>query len=554
MNIPDLWYRNAIVYCLDVSTFMDGDGDGVGDFEGLMGRLDYLANLGVTCLWLLPFYRTPNRDNGYDVTDHYAVDARHGSLGDFVEFAHQARVHGFRLLVDLVVNHTSDEHPWFQAARRDPRSRYRDWYVLTDEEPKDRRQGMVFPGVQDETWTWDEEGGFWYFHRFYAFQPDLDIEHPAVREEIRRIMGCWLELGVSGFRVDAVPFLIERVRPDAPPGPPDVELLHQMREFLQWRVGDAILLAEANVAPERIADFMGERGDRLHLMFNFLVNQYLFHALATGEVAKLAKALEDTRPPPGPAQWAHFLRNHDELDLARLTDEERQQVFEAFGPEPEMQLYGRGLRRRLAPMLGGDRRRLEMAYSLLFALPGTPVLNYGDEIGMGEDPSLPERQATRTPMQWSSARHGGFTVSDEPVLPVVSGGDYGFERVNMVQQARDPGSLLSWMERMIRVRKDCPEVGWGDFTVLDAGSPHVLGLEYAWKGSFVVALHNFVDRPQPIVLEPACGPGAVLIDLTGCEDAEADDDGRHRVTLGPYGYRWFRAGGLDGGLLRIRAR
>src|SRR6185369_9245708 len=382
--IDDLWYKNAVVYCLDVKTFQDSNGDGVGDFEGLARRLAYLSGIGVGAIWLLPFYPSPRRDNGYDITDYYGVDPQMGSLGDFVDFTHEARKHGIRVLVDLVVNHTSDQHPWFKAAVKDPGSPYRDWYIWSKRKPKDAEKGMVFPGVQSSTWTYHPKAKAYYFHRFYDFQPDLNTDHPQVQEEIRRIMGFWLQLGVSGFRMDAVPFVIQKKGPIAN-HPEQFHILQDLRSFLQWRTGDAIILGEANVLPREDRQYFGDEADRMHMMFNFQVNQSVFYALASADVRPLVKALERTRVRPETSQWAHFLRNNDELDLGRLTEEQRQTVFSEFGPDKTMQLYDRGIRRRLAPMFNGDRRRLELAYSLLFTLPGTPVLRYGDELGMGDD-------------------------------------------------------------------------------------------------------------------------------------------------------------------------
>ena len=396
--IKDLWYKNAIVYCLSVATYMDANGDGVGDFQGLMRRLDYLHGLGITAIWLMPFQGSPGRDSGYDISDYYCVNPAYGTLGDFVEFTHAAKQRGIRILIDLVVNHTSDEHPWFQEARRDPSSKYRDWYIWSDKKPPHADEGMVFPGVQKSTWTHDRVAKQWYFHRFYDFQPDLNTSNPAVQAEILKIMGFWIQLGVSGFRMDAVPFVIGTKGPDVTRPREQYDMLRTFREFLQWRVGDSIILAEANVLPNTDMQYFGDDGDRMHMMFNFQVNQNLFFALASSDTRPLIKALQRTESRPDSGQWGIFLRNHDELDLGRLTEAQRQKVFEAFGPNKQDQLYDRGIRRRLAPMLGGDRRRLELAYSLMFTLPGTPVLRYGDELGMGDDLSLPERTCGRTPM------------------------------------------------------------------------------------------------------------------------------------------------------------
>ena len=541
--IKDLWYKNAIIYSLHVGTFMDANHDGVGDFEGLMRRLDYLAGLGVTCLWLMPFQKSPRRDDGYDISDYYQVDPCFGTLGDFVDFAHQAEQRGIRVLIDLVVNHTSNQHPWFQEARRDRKSKYHDYYIWADKKPKDAQEGMVFPGVQKTTWTKDPVAGRYYFHRFYDFQPDLNTQNPYVQEEIRKIMGFWLELGVSGFRMDAMPFVIQTKGADKK----HVErypMLREFREFLQWREGDAVILAEANVEPTVAPNYFGDDGDRLHLMFNFWVNQRTFYALATGDSRPLAKALEQTQNRPDTAQWAHFLRNHDELDLGRLSDAERERVFAAMGPTKNMQLYDRGIRRRLAPMLSGDRRRLELAYSLMFTLPGTPVIRYGDELAMGDNLRLKERNCARTPMQWSTEPHGGFTRSDKPILPVIADGPYGYPQVNAADQRRDPQSFLNWTERIIRMRKEVPEIGWGEFVVVDTGDKSVFALRYNWRNNSVLVVHNLASDAREAKVHLGDLAGHQLTNLLSHDHSQADARGTHHLMLEPYGYRWYRVGGL----------
>ncbi|CDZ34822.1 Maltose alpha-D-glucosyltransferase [Neorhizobium galegae bv. officinalis] len=544
--INDLWYKNAIVYCLSVETFMDANGDGVGDFQGLQRRLDYLSGLGVSAIWLMPFQTSPGRDDGYDVSDYYNVDPRYGTLGDFVEFTHGARQRGIRVLIDLVVNHTSNEHPWFQDARSNPESRYRDWYIWSDKKPANADEGMVFPGVQKTTWTYDEKAKQYYFHRFYEFQPDLNTSNPHVQAEILKIMGFWIQLGVSGFRMDAVPFVIAEKGAEVKKPKEQFDMLRVFREFLQWRLGDSIILAEANVVPKENLAYFGDDGDRMQMMFNFHVNQALFYALASGDARPLAKAIVNTSDRPETGQWGMFLRNHDELDLGRLTEKQRQKVFSEFGPDKNMQLYDRGIRRRLAPMLENDRRRLELAYSLLFSLPGTPVLRYGDEIGMGDDLSLPERNCARTPMQWSAEPHGGFTKNDKPVLPVISEGPLGFEHLNVAKQRRDPNSMLNWTERLIRMRKEVPEIGWGACTALNTGDNGVLALRYDWRDNSVLIVHNLHSRPVEVTFVVGIGEhGDLLIDIADGGNSEADANGRHRLLLDAYASRWFRVGGLD---------
>jgi maltose alpha-D-glucosyltransferase/alpha-amylase len=545
--IDDLWYKNGVFYCLSVGTYMDANGDGIGDFKGLLRRLDYLHGLGITAIWLMPFQPSPGKDDGYDIADYYGVDPRYGTLGDFVEFTHGCRQRGIRVIIDLVVNHTSDAHPWFRDARSSPDSEYRDWYVWADKKPANAGKGMVFPGVQKSTWTRDKEAGAWYFHRFYDFQPDLNTSNPRVQAEILKIMGFWIQLGVSGFRMDAVPFVIATKGAKVRTPVEQYDMLRSFREFLQWRQGNAIILAEANVLPDTDMEYFGDDGDRMHMMFNFFVNQNLFYALASADSRPLAKALKATKPRPATAQWGLFLRNHDELDLGRLTKAQRDVVFEKFGPDKRMQLYDRGIRRRLAPMLGGDRRRLELAYSLMCTLPGTPVIRYGDEIGMGDNLDLPERNCARTPMQWSTEPHAGFTESDKPILPLIEKGPYGYEHVNVAKQRRDPNSMLNWTERIVRMRKEVPEIGWGDFKVIATPDPAVLVIRYDWRNNSVLFAHNLDEKPREVAFAAGVPgeAGKLLVNLLSEDHSQANGHGKHTLLLEAYGYRWYRVGGLD---------
>jgi maltose alpha-D-glucosyltransferase/alpha-amylase len=541
--MADRWYRQAVLYCLDVETFQDSDGDGVGDLRGLISRLDYLARLGVTCLWLNPIHPSPRRDAGYDVADFYGVDPRIGTFGDFADLLHQATNRGIRVMIDLVVNHTSDQHPWFQQARSSCDSPYRDWYVWSDTEPADRQQGMVFPGEQKETWTWDDVAGAWYFHRFYDFQPDLNASNPAVQAEIERIMDFWLDVGVAGFRMDAAPFVIELTEPDNPNPQKAYDQLTRYRERISWRRGDAVVLAEANVPDDELPRYFGDRGgsnNRLHLLFDFVLSVNCLLALARGEAEPVVRALRRQPAIPNHAQWATFLRNHDEVDLSRLSKEEMAECFAAFGPDEDMQLYGRGIRRRLAPMLDGDQARLRLAYSLQFTLPGTPVLRYGEELGMGDDLSLPDRDSLRTPMQWADAPQAGFTTGAEPLRPVIADGRYGYPAVNATAQQRDPGSLLRWFEHMVHTLRECPEVGSGTCTPLDAGHPAVLAHRMDGATGSMLFLHNL-------------GPADVRVDVPGQSDAgdaplevladrgyDAPGEDLRSLELAGNGYRWIR--------------
>jgi maltose alpha-D-glucosyltransferase / alpha-amylase len=542
--IEDLWYKNAVMYSLDLETFMDLNGDGTGDFEGLTRRLDYLHALGIDTVWLAPFQPTPNKDNGYDIKDYYGVDPRHGSSGNFVEFMQQAKKRGIKVIIDLVVNHTSTEHMWFQDARSSKEALHRDWYIWAEKRPDDWDEGMVFPGVQDRTWTYDRKAQAYYHHHFYDFQPDLNMDNSEVRAEIRRIMGYWLALGVDGFRVDAVPFMLGTKNPDGSESEPRFEYLREFRRFLQWRRGDAILLGEANVLPEENKEYFGREGEGIHMMFNFYVNQYVFYALATTEIEPLIEALEATRIEHPNSQWAHFLRNHDELDLGRLTDEQRQKVFARFAPHENMQLYERGIRRRLATMLG-NRQQTELAYSLMFSLPGTPVIRYGDEINMGDNLELEQRDAVRTPMQWSDAPQAGFSTAEKLIHPVVETGPYAYKHVNVETERRNPNSILNWMTAMIRLRQECSEIGWGHWQILKTNKASVLCMHYHWQGSSLVILHNFEEKAHEVMLNLKKEEEIKLVDLMENLEAVADEKGMHCITLEAYGYRWFRAGDLS---------
>jgi maltose alpha-D-glucosyltransferase/alpha-amylase len=540
------WYSTAAIYCLDVETFQDSNGDGIGDLPGLISRLDYLARLGITCIWLKPLHPSPGRDDGYDVTDFFNVDPRLGTLGDFTELLNEARNRGIRVMIDLVVNHTSDEHPWFQSARASKDSPFRDWYVWSDTEPADRYQGMVFPGEQKETWSYDRTARAWYYHRFYDFQPDLNFANPAVVAEVKKILGFWTKLGVSGFRIDAAPFIIEQTVPGESESPKEFGLLSELRQHLSWLQGDAVFLAEANVEAQELPQYFGDEGgsaNRLHALFDFMLNGRLVLALARKDPEPILEALMDTPKLPPGAQWATFIRNHDEVDLSRLTNDQRNDVFAEFGPDPEMQLYGRGIRRRLGPMLGNDLRRIKLAYSLQFTLRGTPVLRYGEELGMGEDLSLPERNAIRTPMQWTADANGGFSTAPPGKLirPVISGGEYGYERVNVMTQRKDPESLLSWFERMIRTLRECPEVGCGSCASVDVDEARgVLVHRADFAGGVVLFVHNLGDDDETLDLSQLGDHDQKPLELFADQEYEPVDEKLASVTVAGGGYRWIR--------------
>jgi trehalose synthase len=543
----DLWWKNAVIYCLDVETFMDWNDDGVGDLPGLVQRIDHLADLGITCLWLMPFYPTADYDDGYDISDFYGVDPRLGNAGDLVEVIRTAKDRGIRVIVDLVVNHTSEKHPWFQSARKSKDSPYRDFYVWRADKPPSTKDKVVFPDKETGIWTKDDATGEWYRHTFYHQQPDLNTANPQVREAIAKVIGYWAELGLSGFRVDAVPFFLA----DAAKTPGDTvedkhDFLKELRSFLTRRSGDAILMGEVNLPYAEQKLYFGGEGadsDQLTLQFDFIGMQNLYLALARQDAGPIVKSLEQRPEVPHDAQWATFVRNHDELTLDKLAPEEKEEVFAAFGPDPDMQLYDRGLRRRLPTMLGGDPRRIRMVYSLLFSLPGTPVLFYGEEIGMGENLAAEGRLAVRTPMQWTSGPNGGFSRAQKRKLsgPVTEGG-FAPEHVNVADQRRDPESLLSFVQLLIRRYRECPELGWTTRAeILDQPHAAVLAHRSTWDDGSLVALHNLGTERVMVPLNLAgCDETVRLVDLLEDGSCTIDASGATEVELGGYGYRWLR--------------
>jgi trehalose synthase len=543
-DTSDLWWKTAVVYCLDVETFMDFNNDGVGDFDGLAHRMDYLAELGITCLWLMPFYPSPDRDDGYDITDFYGVDPRLGHHGDFVEVVRTARDRGIRVIIDLVVNHTSDKHPWFVAARSSRTSPFRDYYVWRDEPPK-KQQATVFPGEESSVWELDPRTDQYYLHRFYRHQPDLNITNPRVRDEVAKIMGFWLQLGVSGFRVDAVPFFLETegvVGADGAQSDP-LDLLRALRSFLGRRSGEAILLGEVNLPREEQVRYFGaEDADGLTMQFDFVGMQAMYLSLARGDAQPIAEALSARPTLAVESQWANFVRNHDELTLDKLSDAEREEVFAAFGPEKDMQVYDRGITRRLPSMLAGDPRRIRMVYSLLFSLPGTPVLFYGEEIGMGENLEIGGRGSVRSPMQWTSGKNGGFSNarSSRLAAPIVQGG-FSPEHVNATEQRHDPDSMLHFVRRLIERYRASAEIGWGEFQLIEQSNPAVLAHSVSGAEGRMIALHNFGAEPVVVELSiDGVGDEDELVDLLADGTTRTSATGTVSLALDGYGYRWLR--------------
>ncbi|WP_205510169.1 alpha-amylase family protein [Longitalea arenae] len=534
-----LWYKNSVIYTLDVEVFKDSDNNGVGDFDGLTSRLGYIDSLGADAVWLAPFQPTPNRDDGYDVSDYYTVDERLGTLTDFREFMAAAKERNMRVIMDLVINHTSDQHPWFKAASKDLRSPYHDWYIWSATKPDNIHTGMVFPGVQKSTWTYAPAVKQYYYHRFYEFQPDLNTQHPGVEQEIKKIIKHWMDMGIAGFRLDGVPFYIEIPKTKGDKFEHRFEMLTNLRHYVQSLRKDAVILGEANVLPEEQEDYFGKKGDGMHMMFNFFVNQHLFLSLANENPTPMIRAMKETADIPAVAQWGQFLRNHDEVDLGRLSEKERQTVYDSMGPQQSMQLYDRGVRRRLAPMLNDNRKKLELAYAVLFSLPSTPVLRYGDEIAMGDDQELKERESVRTPMQWSAERNSGFSMAARPVRPVIDSGEYSFHKRNVALQNGDSSSLLNWTRYMVQLRRQHPEIGAGSWKILETDNPYIFGIVYSWQGKSLLSVINFSRAAQAFragdsvlkdaVAKPVINRGALI--ETGKTEWKLHIDG--------YGYGWF---------------
>lgn len=531
-----LWYRNAIIYQIDVGAFRDGNNDGWGDLQGLTAHLEYLRGLGVTCIWLSPFYQSPFRDGGYDITDHLAVDPRFGNLADMVALLEKAEELGIRVMVELVAHHTSDRHRWFQEARRDRNSPYRDYYVWADE-PEQTHVKPIFPTVEDSVWTWDEQAGQYYRHAFYSHQPDLNIANPAVRAEIEEIMSFWLRLGVSGFRIDAAGHMIDGAK-EADPRDDGFWLLNDLRAFATLRRSDAVLLGEVDVPAEDYARYFG-KGHRLTLVSNFFLNNFLFLALARERAEPIERALREQPDPPERAQYAVWVRNHDELDLERLSEDEREEVMQRFAPHENMRVYNRGIRRRLPPMLDGDERRIAQVHALLFSLPGTPIVRYGEEIGMGEDLSLKERHAVRTAMQWSDEVNGGFSPADPESLPVpvIREGPFRYDKVNIYDQLLRDDSLLAKTGKMIRARLGMPEIGYGECRVMEVGCPSVLALRHELDGQVVFTFANLSGKEVEIDL-PEVQVGELRDMLVDGPYPPAQT--AHSLKLRAYGYRWLR--------------
>jgi len=540
MSNDDLWYKDAVFYELHVKAFQDGNGDGTGDFRGLVSRLDYLQDLGIDCIWLLPFYPSPLRDDGYDIAEYLGTNPRYGNLEDVRAFLDEAHRRGIRVIADLVLNHTSDQHIWFQRARRAPKgSPEREWYVWRDDDTAYPDARIIFTDTESSNWSWDPVAGQYYWHRFFAHQPDLNWENPLVKETMFQVMEYWLELGLDGFRADAVPYLIEREGTNCENLPETHEILREFRARLDVRYPGRILLAEANQWPEDVRAYFGD-SDEFQMAFHFPLMPRIFMAMRQGQRTPIVEVIENTPVIPDDCQWCMFLRNHDELTLEMVTDEERDYMYREYAADPRMRL-NLGIRRRLAPLMDGDRRKIELLNAILFTMPGTPIIYYGDEIGMGDNIWLGDRDGVRTPMQWSPDRNGGFSRAEPErlYLPVIGDSVYGFQAVNVDAQQRSPFSLLNWMKRLIRVRQQHPALGRGTIEFLKPENPHVLAYLREHEDDLILIVGNLAPTAQAVRLDLRRYAGRVPVELLGSTPFLPIEADPYALTLAPYGYFWF---------------
>jgi len=543
--MTSLWYKDAVFYEVYVRAYRDSNGDGHGDLAGLTEKLDYIQNLGIDCLWLLPIYPSPLNDDGYDIADYYGVHPDYGTVDDFKTLVEAAHARGVRVIADLVLNHTSDQHPWFQEARQDPESPYRDYYVWSDTDEKYQGTRIIFTDTEPSNWTWDEQAGQYFWHRFFSSQPDLNFDNPAVRKEMFKIAKFWLDIGIDGFRADAVPYLIEREGTGNENLPETHQYLKELRAFLDEHYPGRILLCEANMWPEDVRPYFGEPskpgGAEFQMGFHFPIMPRIYMALKKGDVSDMVEILERTPPIPEECQWCTFLRNHDELTLEMVTEEDRQWMWQQYAPEARMRL-NLGIRRRLAPLLDNDRRKIEVANSLLFTLTGSPIIYYGDEIGMGDNIWLDDRNGVRTPMQWNSEPLVGFSEAalDDLYAPVIDTPPYDPDTVNVQAQQEDPSSLFNTLKQMIAVRKQFKAFGWGDFRWVDTGTPAVAAYERRYRDERLLMIHNLTDEYQFLTVSIRGSRNVHPIDILGKRIIRTLGNGYLSIVLVPFRYLWLQ--------------
>ena len=534
------WYQEAVIYELPVKSFHDSNNDGIGDFPGLIDKLEYIESLGVTCLWLLPFFPSPLRDDGYDISDYCQVHPSYGTLDDFKRFLDAAHGRGLRVVIELVLNHTSEQHAWFQRARQAPAgSVERDFYVWSDTDTKYRDARIIFADAERSNWTWDTSAQAYYWHRFFHHQPDLNFDNPAVLQEILRVVDFWLGLGVDGFRLDAVPYLVEREGTSCENLPGTHAVLKAIRSHLNERWPHCMLLAEANQTPADLRAYFGD-GDECHMAYHSPLMPRVFMGLHVEDRQPIVDVMRTTPQIPAGCQWALFLRNHDELTLEMVNDDERDYLQLAYSAEPQMRL-NLGIRRRLAPLLDNNRRRIELLNSLLFSFPGTPIVYYGDEIGMGDNTYLGDRNGVRTPMQWTSDRNARFSRADPARLysPVIMDPIYGYQAVNVEAQERDGSSLLQWMRNIIGLRKLFPAFGLGDLAFIEPVNRKVLAYLRRYEGDTILCVANLSRSVQPVELDLSAFAGVTPVEMIGYTDFPVIGQAPYFLTLGPYGFYWF---------------
>jgi maltose alpha-D-glucosyltransferase/alpha-amylase len=540
MSNESLWFKDAVFYELNVRAFFDSNADGYGDLRGLTQKLDYLKDLGVDAIWLLPIYPSPLLDDGYDIADYYDIHPDYGNLEDFKLFLHAAHQQGMRVIIDLILNHTSDQHRWFQSARQGQENPFHDYYVWNDDDQKYSMARIIFLDTEQSNWTWDESAQRYYWHRFYASQPDLNFDNPVVREEMLIVAKFWLELGVDGFRADAVPYLFERDGTNCENLPETHTYLKELRSFIDNNYPGRILLCEANQWPQDVRQYFGD-GDEFHMAFHFPLMPRIYMAIRNGDVTPLTWVMDQTPPIPENTQWCTFLRNHDELTLEMVTEEERQWMWEQFAPDPRMRL-NLGIRRRLAPLLDNDRRKIELAYSLLLTLPGSPVIYYGDEIGMGDNIWLNDRNGVRTPMQWSNEHNAGFSAASTESLfsPLIDEGKFSYSQVNVRMQDEDPNSLLNWIRRHLQLRKQYPAFGRGKLQILSTNNKSILAYLRQQEDQTLLIINNLSSEARKIHLDLKQFNFHKVIDLLSDDPPTIITSQENSFELMGYGYRWYK--------------
>jgi maltose alpha-D-glucosyltransferase / alpha-amylase len=533
------WFKHAVFYEIHTRAFFDGNDDGSGDLRGVVDKLDYLQWLGIDCIWLLPLYPSPLRDGGYDISDFGNVHPDYGTVEDFHALVEGAHQRGLRVIADLVMNHTSSDHPWFQASRTDPEGPYGDWYVWSDRDDRWTEARIIFLDTEPSNWTWDPVRGQYYWHRFFSHQPDLNYDNPAVQEAMLDVLRFWLDLGIDGFRLDAVPYLYERDGTNGENLSETHEYLRRVRAEIDAKYPDRVLLAEANQWPEDVVEYFGD-GDECHMCFHFPVMPRMFMSLRREETTPIYEILQRTPAIPPNCQWGLFLRNHDELTLEMVTDEERDYMYGEYAKDPRMRL-NLGIRRRLAPLLDNGRDEMELMHAILFSLPGSPVLYYGDEIGMGDNIFLGDRDGVRTPMQWTGDRNGGFSRADfaQLYLPPLMDPVYGYQAVNVEAQLRTPTSMLRWIRRFIALRKQHPVFGLGTYEPLPTTNPHIFAHVRRYEDDIVLCVHNVARSAQAVELDLAEFEGLVPEEMFGRTAFPPVGELSYLLTLAPRGFFWF---------------